>query len=190
MRAGLLHCGAAKPLPIRPLWTGVRYGHAPRRDDLMGLYEARAQKAWPRVSGDSCRPPMCLRRLLRCYYLRAQKVRTLIGRILRNPSSAATCLLTRRTPSQAFAIGQRPTIRVHVLKRCLTVTVKLAGTPAISVHYGLSHDGLHLGLPSPSHAFDEATVRERARYETARNQVHPSSLVEAGRSVAQRATPS
>jgi aspartyl-tRNA(Asn)/glutamyl-tRNA(Gln) amidotransferase subunit A len=49
------------------------------------------------------------------------------------------------------------------LNDVFTVTVNLAGLPAISVPSGLSHDGLPLGLQIIGKAFDEATVLRAGR---------------------------
>jgi aspartyl-tRNA(Asn)/glutamyl-tRNA(Gln) amidotransferase subunit A len=49
------------------------------------------------------------------------------------------------------------------LNDVFTVTVNLAGLPAISVPAGLSHDGLPLGLQIIGKAFDEATVLRAGR---------------------------
>jgi aspartyl-tRNA(Asn)/glutamyl-tRNA(Gln) amidotransferase subunit A len=93
------------------------------------------------------------------YYLRAQKVRTLIARDFSTAFEDCDVLLTPATPSAAFRFGENASDPVSMyLNDVFTVTVNLAGLPAISVPAGLSHDGLPLGLQVIGRAFDEATV--------------------------------
>jgi aspartyl-tRNA(Asn)/glutamyl-tRNA(Gln) amidotransferase subunit A len=93
------------------------------------------------------------------YYLKAQRVRTLIARDFAAAFERVDCLLTPTAPSAAFAIGENSDDPVAMyLNDVFTVPVNLAGLPAISVPAGLSADGLPLGLQVIGRAFDEETV--------------------------------
>jgi aspartyl-tRNA(Asn)/glutamyl-tRNA(Gln) amidotransferase subunit A len=92
------------------------------------------------------------------YYLRAQKVRTLIKRDFEVVfAQGVDAILTPATPSAAFGIGEKsgadPT--EMYLNDIFTVTVNMAGLPAISVPGGLSAEGLPLGLQLIGRAFGE-----------------------------------
>jgi aspartyl-tRNA(Asn)/glutamyl-tRNA(Gln) amidotransferase subunit A len=92
------------------------------------------------------------------YYLKAQRVRTLIARDFAAAFERCDCILTPTTPSAAFAIGEKADDPVAMyLNDVFTVPADLAGLPAISVPAGLS-DGLPLGLQIIGRAFDEAMV--------------------------------
>jgi aspartyl-tRNA(Asn)/glutamyl-tRNA(Gln) amidotransferase subunit A len=92
------------------------------------------------------------------YYLKAQRVRTLIARDFAAAFARCDCILTPTAPSAAFAIGEKSDDPVAMyLNDVFTVPADLAGLPAISVPAGLS-DGLPLGLQIIGRAFDEATV--------------------------------
>jgi aspartyl-tRNA(Asn)/glutamyl-tRNA(Gln) amidotransferase subunit A len=93
------------------------------------------------------------------YYLKAQRVRTLIARDFAAAFERVDCLLTPTAPSAAFAVGENSGDPIAMyLNDVFTVPVNLAGLPAISVPAGLSADGLPLGLQVIGRAFDEATV--------------------------------
>ncbi|MGE0259167.1 MAG: Asp-tRNA(Asn)/Glu-tRNA(Gln) amidotransferase subunit GatA [Alphaproteobacteria bacterium] len=93
------------------------------------------------------------------YYLKAQRVRTLIARDFAAAFEKVDCLLTPTAPSAAFAIGENSDDPIAMyLNDVFTVPVNLAGLPAISVPAGLSGEGLPLGLQVIGRAFDEATV--------------------------------
>ena len=95
------------------------------------------------------------------YYLRAQKVRTLIKRDFETCFAAGVeAILTPTTPSAAFAIGERgraDPIEMY-LNDVFTVTVNMAGLPGISVPSGLDGEGLPLGLQLIGHPFAEETL--------------------------------
>jgi aspartyl-tRNA(Asn)/glutamyl-tRNA(Gln) amidotransferase subunit A len=81
------------------------------------------------------------------YYLKAQKVRTLIAQDFDRVFQQVDVLLTPTTPTEAFAIDERPVDPVTMyLNDIFTVTVNLADLPGISVPVGLSKSGLPLGL--------------------------------------------
>jgi aspartyl-tRNA(Asn)/glutamyl-tRNA(Gln) amidotransferase subunit A len=98
------------------------------------------------------------------YYLRAQKVRTLIARDFKEAFKSCDVLLTPPTPCTAFPLGAKTADPVAMyLTDVFTVTVNLAGLPGISVPAGLSGDGLPLGLQIIGKAFDEETVLKTGR---------------------------
>ena len=97
------------------------------------------------------------------YYLKAQRVRTLIARDFANAFERVDCILTPTAPSAAFAIGENSDDPIAMyLNDVFTVPANLAGLPAISVPAGLSADGLPLGLQITGRAFDEETVLRAA----------------------------
>ncbi len=93
------------------------------------------------------------------YYIKAQKVRTLIAQDFSNAFETVDAILTPTTPSPAFGIGERSDDPISMyLNDVFTVTVNLAGLPGISVPAGLDGQGLPLGLQLIGRAFDEATL--------------------------------
>jgi len=105
------------------------------------------------------------------YYLKAQKVRTLIFRDFQEAWKKCDVVLTPTAPSAAFAIGDKADDPIAMyLNDVFTVPVNLAGLPGISVPAGLSGDGLPLGLQLIGKPFDESTLfRTGGVLETAAN---------------------
>src|SRR4029453_12259108 len=95
------------------------------------------------------------------YYLRAQKVRTLIKRDFEDCfAKGVTAILAPATPSPAFGVGEKgqaDPVEMY-LNDVFTVTVNMAGLPGMSVPGGLSADGLPLGLQLIGRPFDEETL--------------------------------
>lgn len=90
------------------------------------------------------------------YYLKAQKVRTLIRQDFDRAFEGVDVLLTPTTPTEAFSIDERPTDPVTMyLNDIFTVTVNLAALPGISVPVGLTKTGLPLGLQLIGPKFSE-----------------------------------
>jgi aspartyl-tRNA(Asn)/glutamyl-tRNA(Gln) amidotransferase subunit A len=146
-------------------YDGVRFGLRVPGDSLEEMYElTRAAGFGPEVR----------RRVLigtyvlsagyyDAYYLKAQRVRTLIARDFAAAFERVDCILTPITPSAAFAIDDKSDDPVAMyLNDVFTVPANLAGLPAVSVPAGLSDDGLPLGLQVIGRAFDEATVLRAA----------------------------
>jgi aspartyl-tRNA(Asn)/glutamyl-tRNA(Gln) amidotransferase subunit A len=148
-------------------YDGVRYGRrAEEAADVVELYErSRAEGFGAEVQ----------RRILigtyvlsagyyDAYYVRAQKVRTLIARDFATAFERCDAILTPATPGPAFALGEKTADPVSMyLNDVFTVTANLAGLPAISVPAGLSPEELPLGLQVIGKAFDEQTVLRVAR---------------------------
>jgi aspartyl-tRNA(Asn)/glutamyl-tRNA(Gln) amidotransferase subunit A len=95
------------------------------------------------------------------YYVRAQKIRTLIKRDFEEVyASGVDAILTPATPSAAFAIGEKGSddpVEMY-LNDIFTVTVNMAGLPGIAVPGGLDAQGLPLGLQLIGRPFDEETL--------------------------------
>jgi aspartyl-tRNA(Asn)/glutamyl-tRNA(Gln) amidotransferase subunit A len=95
------------------------------------------------------------------YYLRAQKVRTLIKRDFDQAFAAGVdAILTPATPSAAFALGEvggDDPVQMY-LNDVFTVTVNLAGLPGLAVPAGLDAQGLPLGLQLIGQPFGEAAL--------------------------------
>jgi aspartyl-tRNA(Asn)/glutamyl-tRNA(Gln) amidotransferase subunit A len=95
------------------------------------------------------------------YYLRAQKVRTLVKRDFEEVfATSVDAILAPATPSAAFGIGEKggaDPIEMY-LNDVFTVPVNLAGLPGISVPAGLSVEGLPLGLQLIGRPFGEETL--------------------------------
>jgi aspartyl-tRNA(Asn)/glutamyl-tRNA(Gln) amidotransferase subunit A len=98
------------------------------------------------------------------YYIKAQKVRTLIADDFKKAFKNVDVLLTPTAPSAAFAIGEKMDDPVAMyLNDVFTVPASLAGLPAISLPAGLDKDGLPLGLQLISKPFDEVTLFRAAQ---------------------------
>ena len=81
------------------------------------------------------------------YYLNAQKVRTLIRKDFLSAFEKVDLLLTPTTPTTAFKIGEKADDPLQMyLSDIYTVTINLAGVPAISIPCGFSLSGLPIGL--------------------------------------------
>ena len=145
-------------------YDGVRYGLRVEGDDIIDMYEKT------RAAGFGAEVK---RRVLigtyvlsagyyDAYYLRAQKVRTLIKRDFETVfADGVDAILTPATPSAAFPIGDE-TMKSDPVKMCLndvfTVTVNMAGLPGIAVPAGINGEGLPLGLQLIGKPFDEETL--------------------------------
>jgi aspartyl-tRNA(Asn)/glutamyl-tRNA(Gln) amidotransferase subunit A len=118
------------------------------------------------------------------YYLKAQRVRTLISQDFASAFERVDCILTPTAPSAAFAIGENSDDPIAMyLNDVFTVPANLAGLPAISVPAGLSSDGLPLGLQITGRTFDEETVLRVAEVlESAASFRHLPAFLAGGRS--------
>ncbi len=98
------------------------------------------------------------------YYLKAQKVRTLIKQDFDHAWSKVDVVLTPTTPSPAFAFGEKTGDPLAMyLEDIFTVTVNMAGLPGMSVPAGLSSEGTPLGLQLIGKPFDEETLFRAAQ---------------------------
>ena len=144
-------------------YDGVRYGmRAPGRN-VIDMYEKTRAAGF----GKEVRRRVLIGTYVlsagyyEAYYLRAQKVRTLIKQDFEDCFAAGVhAMLTPATPSAAFGIGEKGAadpVEMY-LNDVFTVTVNMAGLPGISVPAGLDSQGLPLGLQLIGRPFDEATL--------------------------------
>ena len=99
------------------------------------------------------------------YYLKAQKVRRLIRDEFVKAFEKCDVILTPTAPTPAFPIGDKSMLENPInmyLNDVFTVSVSLAGLPAMSLPAGLSAEGLPLGLQVIGKAFDEGSVFKTA----------------------------
>jgi len=144
-------------------YDGVRYGLRVPGRDITGMYEATRGEGF----GKEVRRRVMIGTYVLsagyydAYYLRAQKVRTLIKRDFENCFNAGVhAMLTPSTPSAAFGIGEKSSgdpVEMY-LNDVFTVTVNMAGLPGISIPAGVDAMGLPLGLQLIGRPFDEETL--------------------------------
>src|SRR3954452_18079763 len=143
-------------------YDGVRYGLRVPGRDIIAMYERTRAEGF---GAEVRRRVMIGTYVLSAgyydtYYIRAQKVRTLIKRDFEECFNAGVdAMLTPATPSAAFGIGEKGADPVEMyLNDIFTVTVNMAGLPGIAVPAGLDAQGLPLGLQLSGKPFDEETL--------------------------------
>jgi aspartyl-tRNA(Asn)/glutamyl-tRNA(Gln) amidotransferase subunit A len=144
-------------------YDGVRYGLREEGRDIVDMYERTRAAGF---GAEVRRRVMIGTYVLSAgyydaYYLRAQKVRTLIKKDFEDCFGAGVdAILTPATPSAAFGIGEKGGVDPveMYLNDVFTVTVNMAGLPGIAVPAGLSAEGLPLGLQLIGRPFDEETL--------------------------------
>jgi aspartyl-tRNA(Asn)/glutamyl-tRNA(Gln) amidotransferase subunit A len=144
-------------------YDGVRYGLRVGGRDIIDLYEKTRAEGF----GKEVRRRIMIGTYVLsagyydAYYLRAQKVRTLIKRDFEECfAKGVSAILTPATPSAAFGVGEKgggDPIEMY-LNDVFTVTVNMAGLPGISVPAGRDGNGLPLGLQLIGKAFDDETL--------------------------------
>jgi aspartyl-tRNA(Asn)/glutamyl-tRNA(Gln) amidotransferase subunit A len=147
-------------------FDGVKFGH--RASDVNGLIDMYKQT---RSEGFG---PEVKRRIMLgtyalsagyydAYYLKAQKVRTLIANDFKEAFKKCDVIVTPTTPTTAFGIGEKNDDPLQMyLSDVLTISCNLAGIPGISIPCGFSKAGLPIGLQILGNHFDEATILKAA----------------------------
>jgi aspartyl-tRNA(Asn)/glutamyl-tRNA(Gln) amidotransferase subunit A len=143
-------------------YDGVRYGHRSK--------QARTLAEMYRKSRDQGFGPEVKRRIMLgtyalssgyydAYYLKAQKVRTLLTRDFENAFRQVDAIVTPTTPTAAFKLGEKTDDPLAMyLADIYTVTADLAGIPGISIPCGQTKSGLPIGLQILGKHFDEGTI--------------------------------
>ncbi|AGA58983.1 MAG: Asp-tRNA(Asn)/Glu-tRNA(Gln) amidotransferase subunit GatA [Thermobacillus sp.] len=146
-------------------FDGVRYGvRAENPDNLIDLYvKSRSQGFGAEVKRRIMLGTYALSSgYYDAYYLKAQKVRTLIKQDFDQVFEKFDVIIGPTAPTTAFKIGEQihDPLTMYLNDIC-TIPVNLAGLPAISVPCGLA-DGLPVGMQIIGKAFDETTVLRAA----------------------------
>ncbi len=150
-------------------YDGVRYGLRVPGDDIVSMYENTRAEGF----GAEVRRRIMIGTYVLsagyydAYYVKAQKVRTLIKRDFEASfADGVDAILTPATPTAAFGIADQDMASDPVkmyLNDIFTVTVNMAGLPGIAVPAGLDAKGLPLGLQLIGRPFDESTLFQIAR---------------------------
>ncbi|MGK2923926.1 MAG: Asp-tRNA(Asn)/Glu-tRNA(Gln) amidotransferase subunit GatA [Methyloceanibacter sp.] len=142
-------------------YDGVRYGLREKGSDVISMYENTREAGF----GAEVKRRILIGTYVLsagyydAYYLKAQKVRTLIKRDFDQAFETVDTILTPTTPGAAFAAGEKSGDPLEMyLNDIFTVTVNMAGLPGMSVPAGLSSEGTPLGLQLIGRAFDEETL--------------------------------
>jgi aspartyl-tRNA(Asn)/glutamyl-tRNA(Gln) amidotransferase subunit A len=149
-------------------YDGVRYGHrsAQARDVADLYFRSRAEGF-----GDEVKRRIILGTHVLssgyydAYYLRAQKVRTLIRNEFAAVLKDCDALLSPTSPTAAFKLGEKSADPLAMyLTDIYTISVNLAGLPGLSVPCGFTGGGLPIGLQIIGRPFDESGLLAIARH--------------------------
>lgn len=140
-------------------FDGVQYGlRAKDTDNLIAMYNKTRERGF----GYEVKRRIILGTYVlshgyyEAYYVRALKVRALIANDFAQVFKECDCIVTPTSPTPAFRIGEKTQNPLAMyLSDIYTISVNLAGIPAISVPCGLSKAGLPIGLQIITKAFDE-----------------------------------
>ncbi len=142
-------------------FDGVRYGvRSDNAKNLMELYKQTRSEGF----GDEVKRRIMLGTFALssgyydAYYIKAQKVRTLIKQDFEKVFEKFDVIIGPTTPTPAFKLGENTSDPMTMYANdILTIPVNLAGVPGISVPCGFS-SGLPLGLQIIGKHFDESTI--------------------------------
>jgi aspartyl-tRNA(Asn)/glutamyl-tRNA(Gln) amidotransferase subunit A len=142
-------------------FDGVRYGHrTAEASDLREMYgRSRDEGFGAEVKRRVILGTFALSSgYYDAYYLRAQKVRTLVRRDFEQAFERCHLVATPTTPAPAFALGEKTADPLQMyLEDIFTVPANLAGIPGLSLPCGLA-SGLPVGLQLLGRPFDEETL--------------------------------
>jgi len=143
-------------------FDGVRYGYrAESADSLIDMYKNTRSEGF----GDEVKLRIMLGTYALssgyydAYYLKAQKVRTLIKDDFDKAFGKFDAIVTPTSPTPAFRIGEKMDDPLTMyLSDIFTVNCNMAGIPGMSMPCGFSSDGLPIGLQILAKPFDEETI--------------------------------
>ena len=147
-------------------YDGVRYGLRVKGNDLIDMYEKTRSEGF----GDEVKRRILIGTYVLssgyydAYYIKAQKIRSLIKSDYVEAFKKVDAILTPSTPSTAFEIANEPSDPVqNYLNDIFTVPVNLAGLPGISIPYANDENNLPIGLQLITNSFEEQTLLNVAR---------------------------
>ena len=147
-------------------YDGVRFGH--RAEGAAGLLDMYTKSRSQGFGAEVKRRIMLGTYALSsgyydAYYVKAQKVRTLIMQDFIRAFEGVDVILTPVAPTPAFKIGEKADDPLQMyLSDIFTIPVNLAGTCALSVPAGFSAAGLPIGLQLIGKPFGEETILRAA----------------------------
>jgi aspartyl-tRNA(Asn)/glutamyl-tRNA(Gln) amidotransferase subunit A len=147
-------------------YDGVRYGLRVEGNTLMEMYRKTRERGFgPEVKRRIMLGTYALSSgYYDAYYLRAQKVRSLIARDFADAFEKVDAILTPTAPTPAFKLGEKTADPLEMyLADIYTVTGSLAGVPGISVPCGKTAAGLPVGMQILASHFGECRVLQLAR---------------------------
>jgi aspartyl-tRNA(Asn)/glutamyl-tRNA(Gln) amidotransferase subunit A len=146
-------------------YDGVRYGLALRDGDVIANYKSTRDAGFgPEVKRRLMLGTYALSAGYRdAYYIKAQKVRTLIKGDFDAAFGSVDALVAPVSPTVAFPLGARldDPVAMYLMDAC-TLPVSVAGLPGLSVPAGLS-EGLPVGLQLIGKAWDEERLLQLGR---------------------------
>lgn len=161
-------------------YDGVKYGYRTEEpDDLMSMYtNTRAEGFGAEVKRRIMIGTYALSAgYYDAYYLKAQKVRTLIKEDFENAFTKVDVLVCPTTPTTAFKAGEKTSDPLSMyLSDLMTIPVNLAGLPGLSLPCGFDDQGLPIGLQMIGNVLREDQILQVAyAYEQATewHQKHP-----------------
>lgn len=143
-------------------YDGVKYGFRTKSsNDLMSMYRNTRKEGF----GNEVKRRIMLGTYVLsagyydAFYLKAQKVRTLIKNDFDDAFSKCDIIIAPTTPYPAFKIGEMVEDPLQMyLSDILTISVNLAGIPSISIPCGFNKNGLPIGMQIMAKHFDEETI--------------------------------
>lgn len=142
-------------------YDGVKYGFRAEGKDLLDMYmNTRSHGFGAEVKRRIMLGTYALSAgYYDAYYKKAQQVRTLIKQDFDNAFKNVDVIVTPTSPSAAFKIGEKATDPLQMyLSDIFTISVNLAGIPAISIPCGFARDNLPVGLQMIGRHFDEESI--------------------------------
>jgi len=139
-------------------FDGVQYGFRKNEKELINAYMKTRGEGF----GDEAKRRIILGTFALshgyydAYYLRAQKVRTLIKNDFSKAFKECDCILTPTSPTPAFKIGEKVNdpLKMYLSDIC-TISANLAGIPGISIPCGFTKDNLPVGMQILGEQFSE-----------------------------------
>lgn len=148
-------------------FDGIRYGKRSQGEDLHEVFLNSRSKGF----GTEVKRRIMLGTYVLssgyydAYYLKAQKVRTLIKQDFVDAFKEVDAILAPTSPGTAFKIGEKTSDPLEMyLSDIYTVNVNLAGLPGISIPFGEDSEGLPIGVQIIGNYFKEADVLNIANH--------------------------
>ena len=146
-------------------YDGVKYGFREAGKDLLETYMNTRAKGF----GEEVKRRIMLGTYALssgyydAYYKKAQQVRTLIKQDFDSAFGEVDLIVTPTSPTAAFRLGEKTEDPLQMyLSDIFTISVNLAGVPAISLPCGFTADGLPVGLQLIGRHFDEEGILKAA----------------------------